>query len=240
MANRDMSRPQRSDPESPADRTPEQQGEEAAEAEVRAEARERGRLALLRATRSRVFIRNFAAADLLELFMVAAVSAVLLIRFGLGLTGYPQLGGAGLHVAHLLWGGVLMVVALFLLLVYLGQRVMRLAAIVGGLGFGVFLDELGKFITSDNNYFYKHTIALIYLVFIALFLVLRAVQRQRAWSDETYLINALVMVQEAALHALDTVEHRPPTALLQRAQVAPESMSGPLAALLAALPGTTR
>jgi hypothetical protein len=205
-----------------------------------ARAREPGRLAALSATRSRVFVRNFAAEELLELFMVMAVLAVLAIRFLLSLSGYPQLGGAGLHIAHLLWGGLLMMVAIVLMLLYLGQRVMRLAAIVGGLGFGVFLDELGKFITSDNNYFYKPTIALIYLVFIALFGVLRVVQRQRHWSDETYLVNALVMVQEAALHDLDTVEHRRATALLQRAREAPDNMSAPLAAMLAALPATTR
>ncbi|HEY4864015.1 MAG TPA: hypothetical protein VIK45_00750 [Candidatus Dormibacteraeota bacterium] len=235
MANRDMSRPQRSDPESRADRTPEQQGEEAAEADVRAEARERGRLALLRATRSRVFIRNFAAADLLELFMVAAVSAVLLIRFGLGLTGYPQLGGAGLHVAHMLWGGLLMVVALFLLLVYLGQRVVRLAAVCAGLGFGIFIDELGKFITSDNNYFYRPAMALIYLIFLALFLLLRAVERKREWSDETYLINALVLLQEAVLHEMDSIEHRNALTMLRSVRDAPAGIAAPLGALMEAL-----
>jgi hypothetical protein len=187
-----------------------------------------------------VFVRNFAAEELLELFMVMAVFAVLMIRFLLELSGYPQLGGAGLHIAHLLWGGLLMMLAIVLLLVYLGQRLMRLAAVVGGLGFGVFLDELGKFITSDNNYFYKPTIALIYVVFIALFLMLRAVGRQRRWSEETYLINALVMLQEAVLHDLDTVEHRRATALLQRAQGTPENLAAPLAALLAALPAMSR
>ncbi|MBJ7598068.1 MAG: hypothetical protein DLM67_15380 [Candidatus Nephthysia bennettiae] len=198
-----------------------------------------GRFAALSATRSRVFVRNFAAEELLELFLVMGVSAVLLIRFLLGLSGYPQLGGAGLHIAHLLWGGMLMVGALFLLLVYLGQRVMRLAAIIGGLGFGVFLDELGKFITSDNNYFYKPTIALIYLIFVALFLVVRAVQRQRVWSQETYLINALMLLQEAVLHDLDTVEHRHATALLRQSKE-PQSLAAPLGALLAALPAVNR
>jgi hypothetical protein len=212
---------------------------ELAAVEAGAAAEGTGRFAALSATRSRVFVRNFAAEELLELFVVMAVSAVLLIRFLLGLSGYPQLGGAGLHIAHLLWGGVLMVVALFLLLVYLGQRVMRLAAIVGGLGFGVFLDELGKFITSDNNYFYKPTIALIYLVFVALFLVVRAVQRQRVWSQETYLINALMLLQEAILHDLDTVEHRHAMALLRQSKE-PQSLAGPLGALLAALPPVNR
>ncbi len=36
----------------------------------------------------------------------------------------PELGGHGLHIAHLLWGGF-------------------------------FIDELGKFITQDNDYFFK-------------------------------------------------------------------------------------
>src|SRR5438128_3434136 len=110
-----------------------------------------GRLAALSATRSRIFVRNFAAEEMLELFVVMAIFAVLVIRFLLGISGYPKLGGAGLHIAHLLWGGLLMLLSLLILLVYLGRRVMRLAAVVGGLGFGVFLDELGKFITSDNN-----------------------------------------------------------------------------------------
>jgi hypothetical protein len=198
------------------------------------------RLAALGLARSRLFVRNLAAEEMLELFMVTAVLAVLVIRFLLGLSGYPQLGGSGLHIAHMLWGGVLMLVALFLMLVYLGMRVLRLAAIVGGLGFGVFVDELGKFITSDNDYFYRPAIALIYLVFAALFLVLRAVQRQRAWSEETYLINVLVMLQEAVLHDLDTVEHRHALALLQKVKPAPDSLVAPIQAMIAALPPIQR
>jgi hypothetical protein len=198
------------------------------------------RLAALGLARSRLFVRNLAAEEMLELFMVTAVLAVLVIRFLLGLSGYPQLGGSGLHIAHMLWGGVLMLAALFLMLVYLGMRVLRLAAIVGGLGFGVFVDELGKFITSDNDYFYRPAIALIYLVFAALFLVLRAVRRQRAWSEETYLINVLVMLQEAVLHDLDTVEHRHALALLQKVKPAPDSLAAPIQAMIAALPPIQR
>jgi hypothetical protein len=185
--------------------------------------------------RSRVFVRNFSGGELLEIFMVFAVSAVLGIRFALDLSGYPQLGGAGLHIAHLLWGGLLMMIALVLLMVYLGQRIMHIAAVVGGLGFGVFVDELGKFITSDNDYFYRPAMAIIYLVFIALFVVLRAVQRQRIWSSEAYLMNALVLLQEAVLHDLDTAEHRRALAMLQRAKQGPGSPVAPLEAFLAAL-----
>ena len=38
-----------------------------------------------------------------------------------------------------------------------GQTRQALAAIVGGAGFGTFIDELGKFITSDNDYFFRPT-----------------------------------------------------------------------------------
>jgi hypothetical protein len=52
----------------------------------------------------------------LETFFVAAVATVLVIRTQLWLTNYPQLGGHGLHIAHLLYGGIFMVLAIGLLL----------------------------------------------------------------------------------------------------------------------------
>ena len=46
------------------------------------------------------FIRNLDAGQLLETFLVSAVAAFLGVRFFLGATGYPRLGGGGLHIAH--------------------------------------------------------------------------------------------------------------------------------------------
>src|SRR3989442_15439948 len=97
------------------------------------------------------FIRNLDAGKLLETFLLSAVAAFLGVRFFLGVTGYPRLGGGGLHIAHMLWGGTLMVAALLLLLSYLRQRVRRAAAIIAGLGFGLFILQLGKFIPKVNN-----------------------------------------------------------------------------------------
>ena len=65
----------------------------------------------------------------------------------------------------MLWGGLFMLLAMLLLFTMLGRASQRFAAILGGVGFGTFIDELGKFITSDNDYHYQPTIGLIYIVF---------------------------------------------------------------------------
>ena len=117
----------------------------------------------------RGLIRNSDAGELLELFLVAAVCAVLGIRAFLAAAGYPQIGGSGLHIAHMLWGGGFMMIALILLFSFLSRSLDRVAAVLGGVGFGAFIDELGKFITSDNNYFFAPTIGLIYVIFISIF-----------------------------------------------------------------------
>src|SRR2546428_989006 len=180
------------------------------------------------------FIRNLDAGKLLESFLVSAVAAFLGVRFFLGLTGYPRLGGGGLHIAHMLWGGTLMVAAVLLLLSNLGQRIRRAAAVVAGLGFGLFIDELGKFITSDNNYFYRPAIALIYVVFVLMFVWWRSLERHRTWSDETYLANSLMLLQDAALHDLDPTEKFHLIRWLRRSGAAGTNLLGNLEQVVAA------
>ena len=68
---------------------------------------------------NRITIRNIEAGNLLETFMISAVAAILGIRFFLHVTGYPQIGGGGLHIAHMLWGGLLMLVAIVISLAFL-------------------------------------------------------------------------------------------------------------------------
>jgi hypothetical protein len=145
------------------------------------------------------FPRNILLGVLLEQFFVAAVSAILLIRFFLTLAGFPQVGGHGLHIAHMLWGGLLMLIALILLLAFLGRRIQHAAAVLGGIGFGTFIDELGKFITSDNNYFFQPAIAIIYAIFVLLFLVFRFLERPATFSERELLANALDQAKESIL-----------------------------------------
>jgi hypothetical protein len=151
--------------------------------------------------------RNADFGELQETFLVAAVATILVIRTQLWLTHYPQLGGGGLHIAHLLYGGIFML-AIGLLVTFLGRSPRFPSAVVGGVGFGFFIDELGKFITSDNNYFFEPAAALIYLIFIGLFLLTRSLQRRRGLSPTEKLSNAIDLVGEAARRDFDTNEKR--------------------------------
>ena len=134
-------------------------------------------------------IRDSDADEAIELLLFIAVATVLGIRGFLGLTGYPQLGAGGLHIAHMLWGGLFMFVAIVLLLVFWNPAMRRLAAVVGGVGFGFFVDELGKFITSDNDYFYRPTVAILYLMFLALWGFARWLRSGRPLNPEELRIN---------------------------------------------------
>ena len=163
-----------------------------------------------------LFYRNVRARDHLEIFLVSAISSVLLLRFFLSISGYPQVGGGNLHIAHMLYGGLLMLVAMTLNLSFLGARIQRVAAFLGGLGFGVFIDELGKFLTKDNNYFFRPTIGLIYAIFIILYLTFNFLSRPNRLTQREYELNALSQLEEAVLKNLNSADKRRIGQLLAR------------------------
>jgi hypothetical protein len=162
-------------------------------------------------------VRSVEAATLLERFFVSGVVAVLLIRAWLSLTGYPQIGGDGLHIAHMLFGGIGMLIALLANLTFLGRRTRGFAAIVGGAGFGAFIDELGKFITSDNNYFYQPAVAMIYAVFVLLFIAGERLTTDSHPTPDEHLAQALDVITSA------TIEGYPKRELEQASQLLAES-----------------
>ncbi|WP_454300774.1 hypothetical protein [Salana multivorans] len=118
-------------------------------------------------------------------FVVVGMATILVTRWFLIATGYPQLGGDGLHIAHVLWGGALLVVAMVLLLTFIGPGVRPLACVVGGIGFGLFIDEVGKFLTDDNDYFYEPAFAIMYASGVGLVVAAQlAFQRTRRHPSE--------------------------------------------------------
>ena len=151
-------------------------------------------------------IRDFHAGRYLDAFLVGGITAVLVIRLFLHVTGYPQVGGERFHVAHMLWGGLLMLVSIVLLLSYVGRRVHSLSAVIGGVGFGTFIDEVGKFVTQDNDYFFRPAVAMIYVTFILTYLAVRSLHRQRPARPEEYLVNALQELESVAVNDLDQEE----------------------------------
>ena len=135
--------------------------------------------------------RDPRASPHLMAMLVSAVATVLLVRAFLALAGYPQIGGGGLHIAHVLWGGLLMVAGLVLLLSFAGPVIRPLAAVLSGMGLGLFIDEVGKFVTSDNNYFYRPAAALMYVIVAGLVLVVHLLHGRRPHHPSEHLAGAV-------------------------------------------------
>ena len=156
----------------------------------------------------RNIIRNIDAEVYLETFLIAAVVSILAIRVFLYITGFPQIGSGDFHIAHMLWGGFFMTIAIIILLSFLNKGAMQIAAILAGVGFGTFIDELGKFITSDNDYFFQPTIALIYVIFVLFYFLFRFITRYQKFTSKEYLINAIEITKEAVINDLDKDEEQ--------------------------------
>ncbi len=167
--------------------------------------------------------------------VVSAVAAILLTRGILAATGYPQLGGGGLHVAHVLWGGLLMLAAQVLLLSFAGPKVRPLAAVLGGAGFGLFIDEVGKFVTSDNDYFYRPAAAIMYVVFVLLLIAVHALHGRRPYHPAEHLAGAVEFAVTGVAGGFTPTERTRAAEQLRRAGTDVPG-SAETASLLAAVP----
>jgi hypothetical protein len=121
--------------------------------------------------------RRDRGARYLLITIVAFAITVIATRVYLDLSGYPKIGGGGLHVAHMLWGGLLLVVAALLIQLFVGRRALILSALAAGAGVGLFIDEVGKFITETNDYFFAPAAPIIYGAVLLLLLVWLVVSR---------------------------------------------------------------
>ena len=148
-------------------------------------------------------LHDSAAQIRFDVFLLCAAATVLITRAVLAATGYPQIGGGGsLHIAHVLWGGLLMALAVVITMVTVTSPARMGAAFLGGIGFGLFVDEVGKFITKDVNYFYKPAVAVIYAVFISAYLLGRELIGRRKLSPQrvrTLALQALIDRETGAL-----------------------------------------
>ena len=116
-------------------------------------------------------MRREGAERYLFVTLVSFAATVIGTRWFLSLTGFPQIGGGDLHIAHALWGGAALFVAALLPILLAGRYVYLTAAAFAGIGIGLFIDEVGKFITAENDYFYPAAAPIIYATFLLAVLV---------------------------------------------------------------------
>lgn len=140
--------------------------------------------------------RRINATDHFILVVIFFALSVVVTRLYLYLAGYPQIGGGGIHVAHVLWGGLLLLAGSMIQLLYRSLSLVRISAVLTGVGLGLFIDEIGKFITSDNNYFFEPAAAIIYLFFLGLVVTYIRYFRDTPSEDEaTEIADALELLQ---------------------------------------------
>jgi len=164
-------------------------------------------------SRVRKPVKRLGAETYLLITLLSFAASVALTRTFLELTGYPQLGGGGLHIAHVLWGGLLLFAAALLPLILANRWTYSLSAVLAGLGMGLFIDEVGKFITQTNDYFYPPAAPIIYAVFLVTVMLYLRLRRQPPLPARDALYHALEALQEVLDHDLDPQEH---TALVER------------------------
>lgn len=148
--------------------------------------------------------------------LLSFAASVVLTRIYLQLTGYPQIGGGELHIAHMLWGGLLLFVGALLMLTFANRWVLQLCAILSGLGVGLFIDEVGKFITRNNDYFYPAAAPIIYGFFLLTVLWYFQVRRRTSRDARSELYEALDYLTEVIDEDLDERERAQVEAHLQR------------------------
>ena len=144
--------------------------------------------------------------DAAESFVFIAIATILITRLFLQLTGYPQVGGGDLHIAHALYGGALMMLALLVGWMTIGAGVRILAVALGGIGFGLFLDEVGKFVTKDNDYFYGPAAEIMYILVVIILVGARVVRDVRPLSARECLSSAAAIAADGVARGL--ADHR--------------------------------
>ena len=151
-------------------------------------------------------VKRAGAAHYLRLSLLSFAATVILVRLFLALTGYPQLGNSTLHIAHVLWGGLLLFIASLLPLILANRWVYAVSGVLSVVGAGLFIDEVGKFITRNYDYFYPPAAPIIYGFFLLTVLLYFEVRRLPASDARTELYHALDGLEEVLDHDLSMHE----------------------------------
>jgi hypothetical protein len=100
----------------------------------------------------------------------------------------------------------LLFVAALLPLIFANRWVYQLGAVLAGAGAGLFIDEVGKFITQNNNYFYQPAAPIIYAFFLVCVLVYLQVNQPPPRRTRHEFYAALEAIEEVLDKDLDAGE----------------------------------
>ena len=121
----------------------------------------------------------------IQLSILGLAASVSLTRFILEATGYPQLGNETLHIAHCLYGGVILYIACLIPLIYTNKWAFTLSGALSGVGMGLFIDEVGKFMTQNNDYFFPAAAPIIYgFLLVTVLLYIQVACRRQTQTDK--------------------------------------------------------
>ena len=155
---------------------------------------------------NRDLVKRENASGLVLIMMMWAVSSVILTRIYLKLFNNPMIVFGHWHIAHVLWGGLLMIIAMVTVLAFEGNKIKKVGAAVFGVGWGLFIDEIGKYLSKDNNYWFQPAVIFIYISFIIIFLVYRYLDRTSIKSDKAIFYSVLTKLEEVANDDLEKSE----------------------------------
>jgi len=146
------------------------------------------------------------ASEYVAWMMVWGVVSLLGTRLYLNLKNWPIIGGEVWHIAHILWGGLGMLIGGLVNFMFYGKRAKRISATISGLGLGLFIDEAGKFLSRYNDYFFQPAVMVMYVIFMGLFLIYKYVERHQIKSEATLLHSILEDFEDIIRDDLDTGE----------------------------------
>ena len=138
--------------------------------------------------------------------MIWGIVGLLAIRLYLDLNNWPVVGGEVWHIAHILWGGLGMLFGGLANFMFYGKKAKKISATILGLGLGLFIDEAGKFLSRDNDYFFQPAVMVMYVLFIGLFLVYKYMEKYQVKSEASILHSILEDFEEIIGDDLDNKE----------------------------------
>ncbi len=162
--------------------------------------------------------------EYLLITLISFGGSVSLTRLFLELTGYPQIGGGELHIAHVLWGGLLLFAGSLIPLIFSNRWALDLSAGLSGIGVGLFIDEVGKFITQSNDYFYPSAAPIIYAFFLLTVLLFVQFRKPQKHTSRENLYHAFQDLEELLDNDLSIKEHRE---ILAHLKIAEEETTDP-------------